>query len=59
MRGGLTGNNAEKLQRSSHKTVLVLVHISSIQIFVLLKPSGDGHMQKSSSFNPWLSAGSE
>jgi len=45
------------LKLSSHKAVLVLMHIRSIHISVLRKPSGDGHMQKSTAFNLCLSTG--
>jgi len=38
------------LKLSSQKTVLVLMHIRSIHISVLRKPSGDGHMQKRQHF---------
>jgi len=44
---------------SCQKTVLVLVLIRRIQISELRKPSGDGHMQKSTAFNQRLSAGGE
>jgi len=47
------------LKLSSHNTVLVLVHIRSIHISMLRKPSGDGHMQKSTAFNLCLSTGGE
>jgi len=42
---------------SSQKTVLVLMHIRGIQILVLRKPSGDGHMQKPTAFDVCLSTG--
>jgi len=48
-------NSVEMLKLSSQKTVLVLMHIRSIQISVLLKHSGDGHVQKSIAFNLCLS----
>jgi len=47
------------LKLSSQKTVLVRMHIRSIQISVLCKPSGDGHMQKSTAFDLCLSTGGE
>jgi len=47
------------LKLSSQKTVLVLMHIRSIQISVLHKPSGDGHMQKSIAFDLCLSTEGE
>jgi len=47
------------LKLSSQKTFLVLMHIRSIQISVLRKPSGDGHVQKSIAFNLCLSTGGE
>jgi len=47
------------LKLSSQKTVLVLMHIRSIQILVLSNPSGDGHMQKSIAFNLCLGTGGE
>jgi len=39
------------LKLRSQKTVLVLMHIRSNHILVLRKPSGDGHMQKSTAFH--------
>jgi len=47
------------LKLSSQKTVLVLMHIRSIQISVLRKPSGDGRMEKPTAFNLCLSTGGE
>jgi len=44
---------------SCQKTILVHVLIRRIQISVLRKPSGDGHMQKSIAFNLRLSTGGE
>jgi len=40
---------------SCQKTVLLLIR--HIQISVLRKPSGDGHLQKSTAFNQRLSTG--
>jgi len=52
-------NSVEILKLSSQKTVLVLMHICSIHISVLRKPSDDGQMQKLTAFNLCLSTGGQ
>jgi len=54
-----TVNSVEILKPCSQKAVLVFMHIRSIHISLLRKPSGDGHIQKSTAFSLYLSTGGE